>query len=104
MTPRWEQGLRVARPQAQFDVRLTGRNAALRAAAQGHRRFDLGFPAPADALLATAELAPLLFELGSSHGAESRVPEDVAEFRAWLNQEMAAQLGGAGPSACPLDA
>jgi hypothetical protein len=86
------------------DVRLTGRNAALRAAALGHRRFDLGFRAPADSLAATAELSPLLVELGSRHGAESRVADDVAEFRAWLNQELAAQLTGGGPSVCPLDA
>jgi hypothetical protein len=86
------------------DVRLTGRNAALRAAAQGQRRFDLGFPAPDDSLVATAELAPLLLELGSRHGVESRVAEDVAEFRAWLNAELVAQLNGAGPSVCPLDA
>jgi anti-sigma regulatory factor (Ser/Thr protein kinase) len=86
------------------DVRLSGRNAALRAAAQAHRRFDLGFPATADALAATADLAPLLLELGSRHFAESRVTEDVAEFRAWLNQELAAQLAGGGPSVCSLDA
>jgi hypothetical protein len=91
------------------DVRLTGRNAALRAAALGHRRFDLGFRAPADALVATAEVAPLLLELGARHGAESRVSDEVAEFRAWLNQELVAQLEGRGedgrrPSVCPLDA
>jgi anti-sigma regulatory factor (Ser/Thr protein kinase) len=86
------------------DVRLTGRNAALRAAAEGGRRFDLRFRAPTDALAATAELAPLLLELGTRHGPEARVPGEVAEFRAWLNLELARQLRGDPPSACPLEA
>jgi hypothetical protein len=84
-------------------VRLGGRHAALRAAAEGKTRFDLHITASHNALAALEELAPLLRDIG--HILTIPVPAlgaDVVEFREWLNGESVRQRRGLAPAPCRL--
>jgi hypothetical protein len=84
-------------------LRLAGRHAALRAAADGQYRFDLPLRTSDDALQATNELAGLLAVLSRDrHPAIAPIQDDVMAFRLWLNEEMVRQRSGRPPSSCPL--
>jgi anti-sigma regulatory factor (Ser/Thr protein kinase) len=80
-------------------VRLAGRYAALRAAADGQRRFDLEVTATDESLAAVGELAERLALVTDI------APEpDVLAFRAWLAEETLRQRAGEDPRSCPLPA
>ena len=81
-------------------LRLSGRFAALRAAAEDRQRFDLEVVVTDESLAAVAELAEQLRDRGV---AELPTPEVVA-FRQWLSEETIAQRRGADPRRCPLPA
>jgi anti-sigma regulatory factor (Ser/Thr protein kinase) len=84
-------------------VRLGGRHAALRAAAQGMTRFDLVTNASADALAALEDLASLLRDVSDLLSIPVPPPgTDVVAFREWLNAESTRQLNGAPPTICHL--
>jgi hypothetical protein len=86
-------------------VRLAGRHAALQAAAAGHLRFDVGFSCGVAALAAVAELSQLLEALPARESGSTATPtSEVLKFRAWVQSEVFAQLGGAAPTECPLPA
>jgi hypothetical protein len=84
-------------------LRLAGRRAALGAAAAGAERFDVDVTVSERMTDALAAFRSLL-EVLPSRGAEATaapLPAVVA-FRDWLDREVAAQLGGAASSRCPL--
>jgi anti-sigma regulatory factor (Ser/Thr protein kinase) len=85
-------------------VRLTGRHAALQAAAVNAERFDLDLTATVDALTATAALGTFLTAFsGRSTNRVAQVSLPVAELPTWLTAEAAHQGGGGSPRICPLD-
>jgi anti-sigma regulatory factor (Ser/Thr protein kinase) len=81
-------------------LRLAGRYAALRAAAEDRERFDLEVTVTDESMAAVAELAR---QLGSA-GASSIPPpgEEVEAFRRWLSEETVRQRRGQDPRPCPL--
>jgi hypothetical protein len=84
-------------------VRLAGRHAALRSAAESQERFDLVVNCTRKALRCLPELSNLLaaYELDRALPLPTLTPEVIA-FRRWLNRETAAQLAGAAPAPCLL--
>jgi hypothetical protein len=84
-------------------VRLAGRHAALRAAAQGHERFDLVLETSSDSLVALPLLAKSLEQFEADRHAPLPVlTDDVLAFREWLQAETVRQRSGRGPTPCPL--
>jgi anti-sigma regulatory factor (Ser/Thr protein kinase) len=84
---------RSARP------RLLGRQAAFKAAAGGQTSFTVELSTTPDEVAALAELGPLLARLATESAIESAaVGEEPLRMRAWINAEVAAQLGGADPT------
>jgi hypothetical protein len=81
-------------------LRLAGRFAALRAAADDRDRFDLEVLVTDDALAAVGELAA---QLRRRPSVAAPSPE-VEAFRAWLSEETIAQRRGSEPRRCPLPA
>ena len=84
-------------------ARLHGRHAALDAAARGEDRFDLTVSLSLEALQAFSTLNVALNEFTQRIGRDV-VPLDerVVAFRAWILDEVAAQVGGRAPEPCPL--
>jgi anti-sigma regulatory factor (Ser/Thr protein kinase) len=83
--------------------RLAGRHAALRAAGEGRRRYDLQLSATPAELTAVAQLSELLTALPALGPAAATQPSPaVLAFRDWLQQEVTAQLRGAEPRPAPL--
>ncbi|MFL6204095.1 MAG: ATP-binding protein [Acidimicrobiales bacterium] len=80
-------------------LRLAGRFAALRAAAEGRERFDLEVVVTDGSLAAVAELAEKLRAQGSAAPSA-----EVEAFRRWLSEETVSQRRGAAPRRCPLPA
>jgi hypothetical protein len=80
-------------------LRLAGRFAALRAAAENRDRFDLEVVVTEASLRALGTLAELL----RSRGTASLTPE-IEAFRQWLSDETLAQRRGDDPRPCPLPA
>jgi len=81
-------------------ARLSGRHAALDAAARGQLRFDMNVELTNDSMAAFGALNELLTELTARVG--SAVPEPVAAFRSWLMTEILGQVAGQAPEPCPL--
>jgi hypothetical protein len=80
-------------------LRLPGRFAALRAAAEGRERFDLEVLVTRESLAAVGELAEQLRARGSAPPSA-----EVVAFREWLSEETISQRHGAKPRPCPLPA
>jgi anti-sigma regulatory factor (Ser/Thr protein kinase) len=88
---------------ASAPARLLGRHAALGAAARGLDRFDMDVALSAEALQAFVELNRLLAVIsGRVGGSADAAPPTVADFRAWVLREVAAQSEGREPSVCDL--
>ena len=83
-------------------VRLVGRHAAFVAAGAGHERFDVRVVADDEAFRAVGELAPVLARIGDATSGLQAVAPEVADFRAWLNDESRHQRQGYAPRPCPL--
>jgi anti-sigma regulatory factor (Ser/Thr protein kinase) len=81
-------------------LRLAGRYAALRAAAEEREHFDVEVVVTEESLLAVGELARLL----AARPAAPPVADAVADFRQWLADEALHQLAGGEPRPCPLPA
>jgi anti-sigma regulatory factor (Ser/Thr protein kinase) len=81
-------------------LRLAGRFAALRAAAEDRDRFDVEVVVTDDSLLAVGELARLLADRPTA----PTVDEHVRAFRRWLSDEALHQRAGGEPRPCPLPA
>ncbi|MGE3619334.1 MAG: ATP-binding protein [Acidimicrobiia bacterium] len=84
--------------------RLTGRHAAMRAAAVGRRRFDLVLDASPASLFAARDLSRLLRSLAHvADGTALPARDDaVADLWHWLEREGESQVRGNAPVACPL--
>ena len=82
-------------------LRLAGRYAALRAAAEGQDRFDVDVVVTDESLSAVAELARLLAQW-PAHPITTPLDRDVAEFRRFLGDESIRQRAGEEPRPCPL--
>jgi anti-sigma regulatory factor (Ser/Thr protein kinase) len=78
-------------------LRLAGRYAALRAAAEDRERFDLEISVTDESLAAVGELAERLRASGSPSPSE-----EVEAFRRWLAEETVSQRRGHDPRPCPL--
>jgi hypothetical protein len=86
-------------------ARLAGRHAAVAAAANGRDRFDLKMALSSELMDAFAALSELLIELPARVPESFASPDDaVIAFRAWLQDEVVAQLRGGAPRQCPLEA
>jgi anti-sigma regulatory factor (Ser/Thr protein kinase) len=85
-------------------LRLAGRYAALRAAAEEHDRFDLEVLITDELMVATAELARLLADWPAHPSSTEPLEHDVAAFRRWLGEEAVHQRDGGEPRPCPLPA
>ncbi len=83
-------------------LRLAGRYAALRAAAEDLDRFDLDVLVADDLMAATSELARLLAEWPAHPASTAPLDHDVAAFRRWLGEEAVHQRRGGEPRPCPL--
>jgi hypothetical protein len=89
--------------EASAHPRLTGRYAALEAAAGGRHRFDVDLVTTADALEALGQLRVVLTAMAARLDPSiARISPTVEEFRSWLSQEAARQLAGRAPTECPL--
>lgn len=88
--------------EASAPLRLAGRYAALRAAADDLERFDLDVVVGDEAMAALGDLAKLLAEVPRPRGGPPSLGDDVARFRQWLNEEAVLQRRGAAPRPCPL--
>lgn len=74
-------------------ARLTGRQAAFRAAAGGLDRYDLELRVTPEEVGAVAELGPFLEDLAGMSALDgSHVAPEVTAMRAWLAAETQAQL------------
>jgi hypothetical protein len=80
-------------------LRLAGRFAALRAAAEGRERFDLEVVVTDESIAAVGELAKQLRARGSAPPSA-----EVEAFRGWLSEETVWQRRGGDPRPCPLPA
>ena len=84
---------RSARP------RLVGRQAAFKAAADDETSYTLRTTTTPDEVAAMALLGPLLAHFAREGKIEAAiVGDDVLEMRAWINEEVAAQIQGASPT------
>ena len=81
---------------------MAGRYAALRAAAEGHDRFDVEVVVTDQLLTAVAELAQLLADWPAHPLTTTPLDHDVAAFRRFLGEESARQRAGEAPRPCPL--
>jgi hypothetical protein len=81
-------------------LRLAGRFAALRAAAEGRQRFDLEVVISDESLTAVGQLAEQLRARTSATAPTA----EVEAFRRWLSEETVSQRRGAEPRRCPLPA
>jgi hypothetical protein len=81
-------------------LRLSGRFAAPRAAAEDRERFDLEVVVTDEALAAVAALSEQL----RARGIAAAPTPEVTAFRQWLSEETIAQRRGAEPRRCPLPA
>jgi hypothetical protein len=81
-------------------LRLAGRFAALRAAAEERERFDLEVVVTNQTMAAVGELARQL----RARPSASTPSAEVEAFRRWLAEETIAQRQGADPRRCPLPA
>jgi anti-sigma regulatory factor (Ser/Thr protein kinase) len=79
-------------------IRLAGRFAALRAAAEDRDRFDLEVVVTDASLQAVAALAKELL----AGGTASPPSAEVQAFRRWLSEETVSQRRGGEPRRCPL--
>ena len=80
-------------------LRLAGRFAALRAAAEDRERFDFEVVITDESMAAVAELAEQL-----RHRDAAPLTAEVEAFRQWLAEETVAQRSGGEPRRCPLPA
>ncbi|MET0903432.1 MAG: ATP-binding protein [Acidimicrobiales bacterium] len=81
-------------------MRLAGRYAAMRAAAEERDRFDLELRITDESMRAVAELAD---RLGSSQASSLPPPgPEIQAFRRWLSEETIRQRRGHEPRPCPL--
>jgi anti-sigma regulatory factor (Ser/Thr protein kinase) len=85
-------------------LRLAGRYAALRAAAEEQDRFDLDVLVTDELMAATAELSRLLAGWPAHPSSTEPLEHDVAAFRRWLGEETVHQRDGGEPRPCPLPA
>jgi hypothetical protein len=84
-------------------ARLSGRRAALAAAADGARRFDFAVAVDAPMIDAVDAFADLLVLLPSRLSVTGAAPtQQVLDFREWITQEVMAQIAGAEPTPCSL--
>ena len=83
-------------------ARLAGRYAALAAAARGEDRFDLVLAVDEELIASLSALGELLQLLPSAAGSATAPSAAIVAYRSWLVGEVAAQLGGAAPTRCPL--
>lgn len=83
-------------------LRLAGRYAALRAAAEDLDRFDLDVLITDELMAATGELARLLATWPAHSTSAIPLEHDVAAFRRWLGEESVHQRQGGDPRPCPL--
>ena len=83
-------------------LRLAGRFAALRAAADDEQRFDLEVVVTDRSLAAVGELSQLLARIPSARMGAPVLEDDVFAFRQWLSEETGWQRGGHDPRRCPL--
>jgi anti-sigma regulatory factor (Ser/Thr protein kinase) len=84
-------------------ARLSGRKAALTAARAGASRFDFDVALTTENMDAVIAFRELLESIPTRHPGTSAAPEPaVVAFRTWIEEEVAAQLGGAAPTPCPL--
>ena len=81
-------------------LRLAGRFAALRAAAEDRDRFDLEVVVSDESLAAVGKLAEQL----RARGVAAAPTPEVEAFRHWLAEETMSQRRGADPRRCPLPA
>jgi anti-sigma regulatory factor (Ser/Thr protein kinase) len=81
-------------------MRLAGRYAAMRAAAEERDRFDLELRMTDESMRAAAELAD---RLGMSEPSSRPPPgPEIEAFRQWLSEEAIRQRRGQEPRSCPL--
>ncbi len=83
-------------------VRLAGRHAALRAAADGKDRFDFDLIATEEALASVGALNRLLSTPSARPAAAADDDAQVVAFRAWLVEETVRQRAGRPPTRCSL--
>jgi anti-sigma regulatory factor (Ser/Thr protein kinase) len=88
---------------ASAPARLAGRHSALEAAANGLDRFDMHAELSIGSLAAFTDLNAMLSDLSARLGpATVPLPPAVVEFRAWLLDEVSAQISGRAPRRCDL--
>jgi Histidine kinase-like ATPase domain len=83
--------------------RLIGRQEAFRAAGRHQERYSFRLPIAPDEYASLLELVGFLDELRARWADEmDDVPDEVQAMRVWLAGEVAAQLDGRPPTACPV--
>ena len=87
---------------ASASVRLLGRHAAFRAAAQNQQRFSLDVRLSPSSMGAFGALNALLTETSNRGAGATRLSPEVVAFRAWLIDEVTRQAAGDDPTPCPL--